>query len=246
MLPYSSKEVDAHMGFKLSNATRLFALSALLLLSPWAASGASVTYNLSSGSITTIQFIDISTGQVSPCPIGGTNCLGGSVALTGGSIVVDESTGTLTSLALSTTTGGVLQMGGFSGYSSVAFSNLSYASSAPTAMTGGAGIYNFGPVSGTVTTDLTFSLLAGGSQTVSGASFAAGPTGNLFIDQSGHANLSLTGVNLGVFCNPLTGNCVVAKADFGAVGAIPEPGAAAAFAVGLALVVGTLRSRKGA
>jgi hypothetical protein len=205
--------------------------------------GAPVTFGIRSGSITTIQFFDLTTGQQSPCPIGGSNCLAGSVSLTGGSVVVDQTTGTLLSLSLSTTNTGVLQMGGFSGYSSVSFSSLSFASSGPSALSGSGGVYNFGPVNGSVTTNLTFNFPAGSPVSVFGASFAAGPTGNLFISQSGLLNLSLTGVNLGVFCDPLTGGCVLAKADFGAVGAIPEPGAAAVFGLGLVLVIGALRRR---
>ncbi len=225
----------------------LFCLAGLLL--PVSSLAASVTYQLSAGSITTVQFIDLTTGQASPCPIGGTNCLTAPVALTGGELTVDEATGTLVSMALSSTNTGVLQMGGFNGYSTVSFSNLSFASGGASALqsngsVGSVNQYAFGPVNGTVTTDLGVIPLSGPAASVPGASFSAGPSGSLFIDQAGLMTMSLSGVNLGVFCNPLSqSSCVLVKADFGFAGtpAIPEPGAIGLYALGLALVAAALR-----
>ena len=221
----------------------LFAMPAL---------AASVTYSLSSGALTTVQFIDLTTGQPSPCPIGGSNCLGAALALTGGTIQVDEAAGTLLSLSVSSTNTGVLSMGGFSGYSTVSFSNLSFVTNGPTALfsngsVGSANLYSFGPASGTVTTDLAFSFVAGGTASVPGVSFAAGPIGSMVIDQGGAMSLSLSGVNLGVLCDPLNPSaCVLVKADFhlGASPAIPEPNAAAVFGAGLVFVCASLARRR--
>jgi hypothetical protein len=223
---------------------------ALLASAP--ALGAPVSYGITTGALTTVQFVDLTTGQASPCPIGGSNCLTGALNLTGGVITVDEASGALLSVSLVSANTGTLAMGGFNGYSALSFSNLSFVSSgaSPLVSNGSVGsvnLYSFGPVNGTVTTDLSASLVAGGTATLNGATFQASPFGSLAIDQGASLSLNMSGVNLGVLCDPFnTSRCVLVKADFHANGTppIPEPTGAALFALGLAAACARLVRRR--
>jgi hypothetical protein len=207
-----------------------------------ASQAASVTYDVSSGSITTIQLVALS-GSVQPCPIGGgINCLSsGALAIDVGSITLDENGLTLDNVTLTASGTGTLALGGLFGYTSVDFSNTTFQSSGSSALTGGGGTYSFN-APGTITTDLVLNTL-GGPIALPGTVFPGSPTGSITVS-GGQLYLNLQGVNLGMICDPQNpANCVIVKADFQvlAQNPIPEPNAAIVFGLGALIVGAALR-----
>jgi hypothetical protein len=251
---------DPRLPSRLRGAWRRACLSswvfaALLLLAPVGALAAPVTYDLTSGQITTIQFLDPS-GAAVPCPIGfPSNCLTNApVAIDSGTIVLDQGALVLANLDFHSTGPSLINFGGAIGLDSMAMANATFQTSGASPLTPDpvfANTFAFGPAAGTLTSDLTVTPAGGG-----GPSFfpsyqiASAPTGSIFVSST-TANLSLAGVDLGTFCNPLDpSSCLVVKADFNLLATrrtgpvIPEPGAFLVFAVGTLLVHTSVRRRR--
>jgi len=224
-----------------------------LLLAPASALAAPVTYDLTSGQITTIQFLDPTGGAV-PCPIGfPTNCLTNApVAIDSGTIVLDQGALVLASLNFHSNGPSLINFGGAIGLDSMAMANATFQTSGASPLTPDpvfANTYAFGPAAGTLTSDLTVMPSAGGSTFLPGYQIASAPTGSIFV-AANTATMSLAGVDLGTFCNPLdASNCLVAKADFSFAATrrtgpvIPEPHAFLVFAAGALLVHSSARRR---
>ena len=214
------------------------------------ASAAPITYYLELGSITTIQLQDVAP-PITPtsCPIGSGNCLvGGPLALTTAKVTVDTVTGQLLDLNVFVAGPGIIDMNGLNGYDAVVFNNTSFQSSGATTLTPSGSQFNF-TSPGTLSAGSVDLFLVGNLGPYPGGSpdyslpytNATAPGGNfrLFNDQ---AALTLTGVDLGIFVDPLTGgNPVLAKADFSFTAVIPEPRAYAMYAAGLLLLGAAMR-----
>ena len=72
----------------------------------------------------------------------------------------------------------------------------------------------------------------------------AAPGGSIILSGD-QVSLSLTGVDIGVFVDPLTGqDAVLAKADFHFTGVIPEPNAAWLFAAGLLIATAAIQHER--
>jgi len=198
------------------------------------ASAAPITYNLELGYITTIQLQDVGA-PITPtsCPIGSGNCLvGGPLQLTSASVTVDLETGELLDLSIFVAGPGIIDMNGLNGYEAVVFNGTSFQSSGATTLTPSGSQYNFNSP-GLLSAAAVELFLLGNPGPYPGPSpdftvpysNPTAPGGNLqFVN--GQAVLTLTGVDLGVFVDPLTGgNPVLAEADFSFTAAIPEPSA---------------------
>ncbi len=205
------------------------------------------TFSVNGGQLTTVQFVDPS-GTPVPCPIGGNvSCLAAPAPINGGTLTLDVVGNQLVSMAFQINGPATLNLGGVHGYSSVQFSNASFQTNGPSAVTPlGGGNFNFGPATGTVTTDLVLNPTSGPAIVVNGASFASAPSGTIFTSGNG-LNLSLQGVDLGQVCDPTNPKqCLFVKADFNltATAAIPEPTAALTFGIGALLVAAGAKRRQ--
>jgi len=231
--------------------------AALLLGLAWAgaASAAPVTYNLiltpGSNRVTTIQLVDISPPiTATPCGIGLGNCLANApVAIDSASITLDLATNELIALDIFVSGPMILDLNGLNGYEGVNVNGASYQMNAgPFALIPVGAQYNFaapGAVSAT-SVELFFSGNPGPVPDAVVAPYGpvpTTPTGNIQFGPN-LLVLTLTGVDLGVFADPLTGgNPVLAKADFVFTAAVPEPDAALLYGVGLLVAGATLRRR---
>jgi hypothetical protein len=224
-----------------------------LLAAPFAAS-ASSTFVLDSGTLDTIQLFDISGNQVaSPCPLGSANnCLvNAPLAIDQASITLDFNTMQVMDLNLLVSSTGQLNLGGINGYSHIDFTGTSYQSGTSSSFTLAGGTqYNFQPVPGIVSVDNLDMYMMGNTSGTPDASLpyanTATPGGNFIMGPNG-MTIRLTGVDIGVFVDPLTGlDPVVAKADFTftATNPIPEPTAALLFSVGFVVAAGATRRKK--
>lgn len=215
------------------------------------ASAAPITFNLELGYITSIQLQDIAA-PVTPtsCPVGSGNCLvGGPLQLTSASVTVDLETGELLDLSVFVAGPGIIDMNGLNGYEAVVFNGTSFQSSGATTLTPSGSQYNF-TSPGMISATSVELFLVGNPGPYPGPSpdytlpytNPTAPGGNFRI-VDGEARLTLTGVDLGVFVDPLTGgNPVLAKADFSFTAAIPEPSAYAMYGAGL-LILGLAARR---
>jgi len=229
-----------------------------LLLSA-GAGAAPITYTLVPGpgsQVTTVQLQDISAPITpTPCPIGSGNCLANApVAITAATVTIDTVTNRLIDLNIMVSGPMYLDLNGLNGYEQVNVSGVSYQLNAvpldfPLSPVGFPVVtqYNFA-APGTISATSVELFFAGNLGPIPDAVVApygpvpTTPTGNIQFGPNS-LTLTLTGVDLGVFNDPLTGgNPVLAKADFVFTGAIPEPGASISFVLSL-LVAGTLARR---
>ncbi len=214
------------------------------------ASAAPVTYYLTSGQLTTIQLQDIQA-PITPtsCPIGSGNCLvNAPLALTSATVTVDLDTNQLLDLSIFIAGAGIIDMNGLNGYEAIVFNNTSFQSSGASTLTPSGPQFNFS-MPGVVSASAVEIFLLGNPGPYPGPTpdftlpytNATTPGGNIqFVN--GQAVLTLTGVDLGVFVDPLTGgNRVLAKADFAFTGAIPEPSSVALYGVGLLIAGSAIR-----
>jgi hypothetical protein len=99
-----------------------FANSALTVALATSAHAVAVTYNITPGSLSTldsVQLVDpLSPYTPTPCgPNSGTNCLvGGAVGLTGGQITIDQTANQILSMDLYVDSLTTLDLGGLNGY----------------------------------------------------------------------------------------------------------------------------------
>jgi len=136
------------------------------------------------------------------------------------------------------------------GFDTMSLANATFQTSGPSPLTASpttAGLFNFGPANGTLTSDLTVTPTGGSPVSIPNYQIASNPAGTIFTGAS-TANLNLVGVNLGTLCNPLSpSSCLIVKADFSLLATrrtgpvIPEPRAFLVFAAGLAVVAATRR-----
>lgn len=215
------------------------------------ASAVPITYNLELGYITTIQLQDVGA-PITPtsCPVGSGSCLvGGPLQLTSATVTVDLESGELLNLSIFVAGPGIIDMNGLNGYEAVVFNNTSFQSSGATTLTPSGSQFNF-TSPGLLSAGSVELFLAGNPGPYPGPSpdytlpytNPTAPGGNFRI-VDGQARLTLTGVDLGVFVDPLTGgNPVLAKADFSFTAAVPEPSAYAMYGAGL-LVLGAALKR---
>lgn len=225
-------------------------LSALLFAV--AAEATPTTYYLVPGPgsvITTVQVSDVSPPiTTTPCPIGSGNCLANSpVAITGALVTVDLDTNQLLDLQIEVGGSMTIDLGGFNGYEQIDVNDVSFQMGSPTMLTASGSQYNFAAPGSVSASSLEFFFTGNTGTTPDAVLLDYGPatttpTGSIRFGPDG-VSLTVTGVDLGVFTDPLTGgNAVLAKADFTFTGAIPEPSAAATFV--LALLVGGAAARK--
>jgi hypothetical protein len=203
---------------------------------------APVTYQVVSGSITTIQLFALS-GTVQPCPIGGsTNCLANApLSIDLGSITIDESALLLANATPTASGTGSISLGGLLGNTSVSFSSTPFQRGGPSFLGGGGGSYTF-DAPGAITTNLVVNTL-GGPVALPGTVFPSALTGTINVSGN-RLVLNLQGVNLGMLCDPLDPtSCAVVKADFHlqATNPIPEPTAALVFGLGVLLFAASAR-----
>jgi len=222
-----------------------------LLLSA-TAGAAPITYTLVPGpgsQITTIQLVDVAPPYTpTPCPVGSGNCLvNAPVAITGATVTVDLATNQLIDLSITVSGPLVLDLNGLNGYESANVSGLSYQmNTGPFALTPVGVQYNFA-APGTLSATSVELFFLGNPGPVPDAAVPYGPvpttpTGNIQFGP-GSITMTLTGVDLGTFVDPLTGrDPVLAKMDFVFTGVIPEPGASSSFVLSL-LVGGTMAWR---
>jgi hypothetical protein len=185
--------------------------------------------------------------QGSPtCPsFGAGNCLtNGPLAVDAASVTLDLGTSELLDLSVFVGGPGIIELSGFNGYERVVFTDAAFQSSG-TATLGSGGSFFIG---GTVTAGRMEIFLAGNLgvipdivildyTTAPNPNFAAGTVG-VSGDQ---VTVSVNGLDLGSFPDPLTGNLVSIKADFGFVAAVPEPNAAFVFGAGILLALALAR-----
>ncbi len=226
---------------------------AAFALSVGMAAGASavpITYNLELGYITSIQLQDVGA-PITPtsCPVGSGNCLvGGPLQLTSASVTVDLESGQLLNLSIFVAGPGIIDMNGLNGYEAVVFNGTSFQSSGASTLTPSGSQFNF-TSPGSISANSVELFLVGNPGPYPGPSpdytlpytNPTAPGGNFRI-VDGQARLTLTGVDLGVFVDPLTGgNPVLAKADFSFTAAVPEPSAYAMYGAGLLILGAAVR-----
>ncbi len=209
------------------------------------ASAVPITYNLELGYITTIQLQDISAPLTpTTCPVGSGNCLvGGPLQISSASVTIDLESGELLDLRIFVAGPGIIDMNGLNGYEAVVFNNTTFQSSGATTLTPSGSQFNF-TSPGSLSAESVELFLLGNPGPYPGPSpdysvpytNPTAPGGNFRL-VNGQAELTLTGVDLGVFVDPLTGgNAVLAKADFSFTAAIPEPSSYAMYGAGLLIL----------
>ena len=227
------------------------------LLASLGAQAVPITYTLDFGSLDTVQMVDI-TGPITPtpCPIGVGNCLEAPVAVTSAYITIDTDTNTLLDLNIQLNGTGQLNMAGLNGYETVLFTGTTFQSSTTTDLVPFGAQLNIVPgIPGLVSVDTVDVFLLG--NTSGPADFSVSPYvasaelgGSLILSTSAtELLLTLTGVVIGVFDDPITGaDPVVTKADFSMVltspqpaQPIPEPNSAALFGAGLLIASARMR-----
>lgn len=233
---------------------RIAAVVVLGAALPGGAEAAPITYFLTPGPgsrVTTIQLVDISP-PITPtsCPVGMGNCLSNApVPITAATVTVDlAAANPLIDLDILVSGPMILDLNGLNGYEQVNVHGASYQMNpGPFPLVPVGSQYNFA-APGAVSAASVELFFLGNPGPVPNAVVPFGPaattpTGNIQFGP-GLLTLTLTGVDLGVFADPLTGgNPVLAKADFVFTAAVPEPGAAVLFMVAL-LVVGTAGRRR--
>jgi hypothetical protein len=228
------------------NRSKLWALGGAVLgmaLAGGASAAPIVVYpQVVSGGLTTVQV----TGSPS-CPVGSGNCLtNGPLAVATASVTLDIGLGELQNLSVSVPGPGTIALSGYNGYEKIVFSNAAFQSSG-TATLGPGGSFFIG---GTVTASKLEVFLAGNLgavpdivvlnySTAPNPNFAAGTLG-ISGDQ---LTVSINGLDLGSFPDPVTGNLATVKADFNFVATVPEPNAALLYGIGLLIAGSAVRRR---
>ncbi len=229
----------------LGGAARGSVLAAALLIAP-TASAISETYEFTSGSAV-VTVYDVN-------PDGTLTSIGGPLTLTlnGVQVTIDEATGALDKIELSTLGPWVLAVdpSRTGGFDTIAIDGASLTASGGVISLIDAGPpraydYTIGPVTveSTITASGAFIPVP-----VELALTAVSPTagGTMFVDGSGvGAMLSLDGVTIAEVISPLSGGRTLVKADFVFEGIrpVPEPQAIALFAIGGAVVAFATRKR---
>ena len=234
------------------------------MLASFGAQATEATYTLDSGSLDSVQMVDILAPITpTPCPIGTGNCLNAPVSIDSGSIAIDIATNKLLDLSITLNGTGQLDMAGLNGYETVHFTGTTFQSTQTTDLTGSGPQYNIVPgIPGQVTVDQLDLFLAGNfgptpdvalptNPSKPPFSAPAAPGGSFILSETAtELFLTLTGVDIGVFVDPNTGgDPVLAKADLNivftrpqaATPAVPEPNAAPLFFAGILMASSRMR-----
>jgi hypothetical protein len=242
----SFDSINALLPFRSLSAAATLALASFVSLS---AQAAPVTYNLVTGSLDEVWLFDPS-GGATPCPIGSANdCLVNPVSIDSASITVDFATNQILDLNIVLTGTGELDLVGLNGWETGYFTGTMFQTTSPGALGDmGGGQFHFLQLVGDVTIDSLELFAVGNPGPVPdyAGAYAAptlGPNGDLWLTGDFLA-LTLKGVDIGYFPDPLTGELVLAVADFSIVAETPVPEATAAtlFGVGFLIVGFALRS----
>ena len=222
--------------------------SALLLFAlPLAANAVPVTYTITSGALNAVSLYPLSGNQgQTPCAPGVSSCLQSAVAISTGTITIDTTTLEILDLNIFAPGTGVLDMQGLNGYETVEFTGTSYTSGGTGGLIDvGGGQFNISPtIDGLVDVQVVDLFMLGNTSGTPDASVPymdnpTSPGGSILMNNTAMA-LTLTGVDIGVFVDPMDptnqGKFVLAKADFNLTAVmanpIPEPHAALLFGAG--------------
>jgi hypothetical protein len=184
------------------------------------------------------------------CNLGGGTCLTNSpLAIDSASVTIDLGTNELLDLNIFVAGPGNIVLAGYNGYQRIVFHDAQFQSTG-SAMIGGGG--NFA-IAGTVTASSLELFLAGNLSAVPDIvvlNYTTAPNPNFAAGTIGIAGdqltVSVTGVDLGSFPDPLNGNLATVKADFSFVAVVPEPSAALLYGIGLLIAAPALRRRAAA
>jgi hypothetical protein len=182
------------------------------------------------------------------CPqFGAGNCLtNGPLAINSASVTLDLGTNELQNLSLLVVGPGNIDLAGYNGYERIVFHDAAFQSTGTTVIGGGGSF----AIAGAVTASSLELFLAGNLSaipdivvlnytTAPNPNFAAGTIG-IAGDQ---LTVSVTGLDLGSFPDPVTGALASVKADFSFVATVPEPSAALLYGIGLLIAGPALRRR---
>jgi hypothetical protein len=225
---------------------KLWTLGGAALSLAWAAGAGAApiqTYpQVVSGSLTTVQV----TGSPA-CPIGSGNCLAnGPLPVSTASVTLDLGLNQLQNLAVAVPGPGSIALTGYNGYEKIVFTNAAFQSSG-TATLGGGGSFFIG---GTVTASKLEVFLAGNLSAVPDIvvlNYTTAPNPNNASGTIGisgdQLTVSIRGLDLGSFPDPISGNLATVKADFRFVATVPEPNAALLYGIGLLIAGSAVRRR---
>lgn len=240
------------MSVNLTDAARRLRILVLSLalagLASASAQAGQMTYDLVQGTLGTVQLLDPLSPGSTPCPIGGSvDCLVDPLDIDAASVTIDTDTGQIFNLTIVLDGTGTLDLSGLSGYETATFTGTSFQSDGigTIAFQGGSAQgsqYNLNPYDGDVGVDELELFESGDPAPVYSGPYGnddSAPFGGILLTGD-ELTLTLLGVNIGVFTDPVDGQQVIAKADFNLVAraqpAIPEPNAAILFGVGVLTV----------
>jgi hypothetical protein len=190
------------------------------------------------------------TGSPNCAQFGTGNCLVNSpLAIKPASVTIDLGTNELLDLNIFVAGPGIIDLDGYNGYERIVFHDAEFQSTG-TAMIGGGGSF---AIAGTVTATSLELFLAGNLSAVPDIvvlNYTTAPNPNFAAGTIGIAgdqlSVSVTGLDLGSFPDPVTGELASVKADFSFVAVVPEPGAALLYGIGLLIAGPALRRRRAA
>jgi hypothetical protein len=187
------------------------------------------------------------TGSPTCAQFGTGNCLTNSpLALDAASVTLDLGTNQLLDLSMLAIGPGIVDLAGYNGYERIVFHDAAFQSSG-TAAIGGGGSF---AIAGTVTASSLELFLAGNFSAIPDIvvlNYTTAPNPNFAAGTIGIAGnqltVSVTGLDLGSFPDPLTDALASVKADFSFVATVPEPSAALLYGIGLLIAGPALRRR---
>lgn len=196
----------------------------------------------------------ITVVQVTGSPIcpqfGAGNCLTNApLAIDAASVTLDLGTNELLDLSILAKGPGNIDLDGYNGYERIVFHDAAFQSTG-TAVIGGGGAFG---IQGTVTASRLELFLAGNLTAVPNIvvlNYTTAPNFNVAAGTIGlsgdQLTVSVTGLDLGDFPDPVTGDLTSVKADFSFVAVVPEPGAALLYGIGLLIAGSAVRRGRAA
>ena len=226
----------------------LFAVALLGLSLAGAASAAPIVVysQLDPSASNTLTVVQV-TGSPTCPQFGAGNCLSNApLAVDAASVTLDLGTNELLDLNILVQGPGTIQLSGYNGYEKIVFTDATFQSSGTATLGPGGSFF----IAGAVTASALEVFLAGNLTaipdivvlnytTAPNPNFAAGTIGI----SGDEVSVSVNGLDLGAFPDPLSGNLAIVKADFGFVAVVPEPGAALLYGIGLLIAGSAVRRR---